>query len=511
MRTFLWIATFASWAWGQTASIEGVVTSSVTGSALAHAHVVLKNPSDDSGPEYGAQTTDDGRFSITGIPATRAYILTAARAGYATGRISLTLERDEKRRNADLRLVPVGAIRGRITDSAGEPAENVTVSADGVDIKRATTDENGQFRIGGLSPGKYRVKAQRDGVVRNFMVKPEIMPDGSVQLRDASTYYPGVLAARQTQRVEVKPDAESTGVDIQLVGVPFLRVSGKVIDFPRGAVQAYATIGSRSMGGGAGHPIKPDGSFEFWGPDPGKYTLSAGWGERDGPRSSTGVIQIEVAGSNVDNIELRVVPESDMAGRLLADTSDLPQPNAQTKVTLRELNFGSNSGDPAAVAPDNTFKLRGVRAGRYVVSVSQDGVYVKSTRLGTTVSDGDILDLINGSGGADLTLVLSAAVGSISGTIHDAKGNPAEALVMLLRDLGEETILVSRSTDAKPDGSYSFANLQPGKYRIAAFPHEGADLVLRPDGLAVFDDLMQSVEVAPAGKVSMDLKIMPSS
>ena len=82
---------------------------------------------------------------------------------------------------------------------------------------------------------------------------------------------------------------------------------------------------------------------------------------------------------------------------------------------------------------------------------------------------------------------------------------------MLSRDLGEETILVSRSTDAKPDGSYSFANLQPGKYRIAAFPHEGADLVLRPDGLAVFDDLMQSVEVAPAGKVSMDLKIMPSS
>ena len=308
----------------------------------------------------------------------------------------------------------------------------------------------------------------------------------------------------------MKPDAESTGVDIQLMGVPFVRVSGKVIDFPRGAVQAYATIGSRSMGGGAGHPIKPDGSFEFWGLDPGKYTLSAGWGERDGPRSSTGVIQIEVAGSNVDNIELRVVPESDMAGRLLADTSDLPQPNAQTKVTLRQLNFGSNAGEPALVAPDNTFRLTGVRPGKYAVNVSQDGVYVKSTRLGTTASDGDILDLINGSGGADLTLVLSTAVGSISGTVHDAKGHPAEALVMLSRDLGEETILVSRSTDAQPDGAYSFANLRPGKYRIAAFPHEGADLVLRPDGLAGFEDLMESVEVAPAGKIATDLKIVPS-
>src|SRR5215469_13436299 len=98
MKSFLWIVAFASWACGQTASIEGVVTSSATGSALARVHVLLKNPTDNSGPEYGAQTTDDGKFSITGIPAARAYILTAVHTGYATGRISLTLEREENRR-----------------------------------------------------------------------------------------------------------------------------------------------------------------------------------------------------------------------------------------------------------------------------------------------------------------------------------------------------------------------------------------------------------------------------
>jgi hypothetical protein len=290
--------------------------------------------------------------------------------------------------------------------------------------------------------------------------------------------------------------------------VPFVRVSGKVIDFPRDAGEAYVTITSRSMGGGEGLPIKPDGSFEFWGPDPGKYTLIADWGARDGQRTSTGAIQIEVAGSNIDNIELRAVPESGIAGRLIADMSDLPQPDAQTRVALRKLNSGSNAGDPAPVAPDNSFKLTGVRAGKYVVSVSQDGFYVKSTRLGESASDGDILDLINGSGGANLTLVMSSAVGWITGTVQDENGSPAEALVVLSRDFGEDTILVSRSTDAQPDGSYSFANLPPGKYRVAAFPHEDADLVLRPNGLAIFDDLMESVEVAPAGKVSMDLKIM---
>ena len=226
--------------------------------------------------------------------------------------------------------------------------------------------------------------------------------------------------------------------------------------------------------------------------------------------ASTAAIQIEVAGSNIDNIELRVAPESDIAGRLLAENSDLPQPTTRTKVTLREMNHGSIAGEPAAVAPDDSFRLAGVRAGKYVVSVSQDAVYVKSTRLGAKESDGDILDLLNGAGGADLTLVLSTAVGSITGTVRNDKGNPAEALVMLSRDLGEEAILVSRSTDAQPNGSYSFANLPPGKYRLAAFPREDADLVLRPDGLAEFDDLIESVEVAPADKVSMDLKILPS-
>ena len=48
------------------------------------------------------------------------------------------------------------------------------------------------------------------------------------------------------------------------------------------------------------------------------------------------------------------------------------------------MNSGSITGEPAAVARDNSFRLTGVRAGKYVVSVLHDGAYVKSMRLGTT-------------------------------------------------------------------------------------------------------------------------------
>jgi hypothetical protein len=508
MRGLVWIVFWAACASAQTASIEGVVTSSITGSPLARVQMVLKNPADDSGSQYGAQTTDDGKFSITGVPATRDYVLSGTRAGYALGRISLTLQRNEKR-IIQLRLVPTGAITGQITDSAGGPIEYASVTAEGPDRKDATTDENGQFRIGGLTPGKYRVKAVGAGECpwcRFYLRKPEILADGSSLLHDAATWYPGVLDSKQAQRVEVRPDSESTGVDIQLVGVPFVRVSGKVVDMPRGVAQAYATLGSHSMGGGAGNPIKPDGTFQFWGVDPGKYWLSAGWGGRTASPVSTETVQIEVAGSNVDNIELRVLPALNLAGRLLRETADAPRPNEQARVSLREIGFASNAGDPEPVAPDDTFKLTNVAVGKYFVSISRDNVYVKSIRLGTTEFDGDVLDLSGAPGAADLTLVLSNAVSSISGTAHDGKGNPAEALVILARDRGEETLVVSRSTDAQANGAYSFPNIAPGNYKVIALPREDVDIVRDPFGLAAYDDLMESVEVAPGSKVSMDIE-----
>jgi len=509
MRTLLWIAALASSAYAQTASVEGLITSSITGAPLARVQLHLKNPADNSGAQYGAQTTEDGRFSITGIVATRSYVLWTERAGFAAGRMSLTLQRDEKRKDIELKLIPVGAISGRVTGSAGNPIEHATVTAEGADRKVAGTDENGRYRIGGLAAGRYRVKAVRDQML-NFMMKPEILPDGSVQLQDAATYYPGVVAAHQAQRVEVKPDSETMGSNIQLVAVRSVRVSGKVAGFPKAAPEAYATISAFSMGGGAGIPIKPDGSFEFWGVEPGKYMLGAWWGIMHGSGVSTGVIQIEVGGSNLDNLELHAVPDSDIAGRIITETADAPPPNAQTRVRLSGLNNSGNTGDPAPVAPDGTFQFKQVPAGKYTLNVSQDGFYVKSVRLGPTESDGDILDIANGSPGADLTVILSNAVASLSGTVHDAKGNPTDALVILARDRGQETLFESRSTDAQPDGSYSFAGLPPGNYKLAAFPREDADIVHGPFGLSALDDLMESIEVSPSGKISMDLKILAS-
>ena len=103
-------------------------------------------------------------------------------------------------------------------------------------------------------------------------------------------------------------------------------------------------------------------------------------------------------------------------------------------------------------------------------------------------------------------VVLSNAVGSISGTAHDAKGNPVEELVILARDRGEETLIISRSTNAQANGSYSFPNIAPGSYKVIALPRDDADILRDPFGLAAYDELIESVEVAPGTHVVMDIE-----
>jgi hypothetical protein len=497
--------------WGQTASVDGLVTSSLTGERLARVHVILKDPANKTGVQYGAQTTDEGKFSVAGI-APGSYLVSGERVGFAGGRARVTLKADDKKSDLEVKLTPVGAITGRVTDAEGRPVERASVIAEGAEKKEAGTDENGQFRIGGLAPGKYRVKAAHESsMYRFYFMRPEIRADGTTEVFNSTTYYPGVLTAKQAGKVDVRPGGESTGIDIQLLGVPFVRVSGKVAGMPRGAPQAYAFISWR--GGGQGNQMSPDGSFEFWGLDPGKYKLSAGWGapggeeEIWGSRANTPVIEIEVAGSNIDNIELRLVPDSNITGRLELDTPEGPQPTPQRTITLRDVSNGSAIGTPVAVGADDTFKMEKVHAGQYIVGLSWDSAYVKSMRLGTTKTDGDVLDLSNGAGGAELTLELGTVVDSVAGTVHDDRGNAAEARVILARDRGEDAIFASQSVRTKADGGYSFAKVPPGSYKLLAVPEDDADLVLQGYGLAEYNDVMNSVEIHAGETVALDLDL----
>ena len=120
-----------------TASIAGVVVTDETPPQPVRRAIVTLT-GDDLRPSRGAITDDDGRFTLSGLPAGR-FILTAMRASFVTslygakraGRpgtpISLT---DGQTQNVVVRLWRGAVIAGVLRDDTGEPVAGIPVTAE---------------------------------------------------------------------------------------------------------------------------------------------------------------------------------------------------------------------------------------------------------------------------------------------------------------------------------------------------------------------------------------------
>jgi hypothetical protein len=494
------------------ASVEGTVIDSVSRLPIPRAHVTLMGQSGGQPVRYGTTSSADGSFSITGM-SPGSYSAGGERIGFVSswqsrGRASVAVKADERKTGVEIQLTPTGSITGRVTDSDGEPVEGASVQAEGARGGRSgTTDEHGQFRIGGLTPGKYSVRAEHN---QGFGGRPEIRTDGTVEMHHAMTYYPAALTQKEAGKVTVPPGGETSGADIRLVRLPFVRVSGRVVGMPQNAEQAFIEVSQG--GGGTGTTLAPDGSFEMWRLNPGKYKLSAEWSAPNGERIQTARTEIEVAGSNIDGIELRVIPDSNIPGRLEFEDEEARQLSAkggperggpERMVLLSTDDEFGNGTNPAPVGADGAFRLEKVPAGKYRVRVLAGGTYIKSMRLGATVIEGPVLDLSMGSNGADLSVLLSAARSSVSGKVVDDSGSLAGLMVVLIAANGD---IESDPLDTMvgTDGSYTLLNVPPGNYKILAVPED--DLVIQGNNVVEYEDQMDTVTVGTQDKVTKDLR-----
>jgi protocatechuate 3,4-dioxygenase beta subunit len=429
---------------------------------------------------------------------------TAERVGFTftadrSGRVGvqLAVRSGDKKDDIKLKLTPSGAISGRVTDADGEPMEGIFVSVMGGPSgmgQNAITDDKGQFRIGGLAPARYRVKA----APMNVPLPPEIRTDGTVEAHYIQTYYPNSPAEKSGGRVDVPAGAEVGGIGIQLLRSPVVGVSGLVADVPGGAehmtIEIMQERSQRNMG-----IVKPDGTFQIWRLDPGKYTIAAS-GTVNGRNMRTAPVEIEVAESNIEHIELRFVAPSDIEGQVEFEGEPAPQaqPAPQARPAPRHLSFvdvsGGRASQTAELAADGSFRVEGMAPNRYRVTASWGPAFVKSMRLGTTVIEGNVLDLLHGSGGAPLSVLVSSATGEISGIVRDDKG-PAAGKVSLWAVDGE-LYRFPMINFAGSDGAYRLSGLAPGKYKLAA----------TGDNDPEDDDTTEVIEVQAGDKLTRDLK-----
>jgi hypothetical protein len=530
----------AAWAQSQPAPpteepamVAGVITNSLTGEPLLRAHIQLQlvgagGPGNQS---YGAMTNSEGKFSITKMPPGH-YMIMMDRIGFvvplntAGNRLSdITLGPGDKKDTLKLTLTPVGAITGRVLDADGEPVQNANVLAEGATASggpSATTDDKGEYRIGGLRPGRYRIKASPQALP----FPPEIRSDGTTDAHYSPSYYPGVLTAASATQLQVQPAAQLAGIDIRLVRTPIVTVSGKVTGAPEGAKNVMIQVERPFSRSSSGSQAKPDGTFDLWHLDPGKYTLTATIFNPGGVRLQSAPLDIEVTSANIEHLELRMVPPFDVTGEMRFDDEQArglqqppaqpgqaqgqngaqmaPPPALQRQIMLRPVSGNLGQASPADVSADDTFQFEKLQPGLYHVALSWPPVYVKSVRVGSTETEGDLLDLRNGPAGA-ITIAAGSVTGQVSGTASDSKGPVAGAMLVLVPEPDGRQFF--RTAMAGQDGTYTIPNIPPGKYKLLVRDDDFNMVDARNgNGLENYADILVSVEIHAGDNLTKDLK-----
>jgi hypothetical protein len=497
-----------------TAKLGGRVIAADTGTPIRRAQININ--SRDAQFNRSVTTDTEGRYELAALPPGR-YRLFVNKAGYVALEYGqarpfeagkpLDITAGEVLDKIDFSLPRGSAITGRITDEFGDPVTDVQVQAlryqflNGerqlVDAGRtAQTDDLGAYRIFGLMPGDYIVRAS---------ARPN-MPQGprgaeTEQTGYPGTYYPGVTDVSQAQTVTAALGQELNSIAFPLVPARLSRISGTVMGSSGqpliGAVVMIRPRGSNALGalrmnmiGNGGGQVRPDGSFQLTNVPPGEYVLDIqqrpqnirNMQEINLSQLEFASMPISVSGGDIDNLTVMTTPAVSASGRVAYQGQGAPKTTLQVTaappsggaapigqlISARALGGGR-------VNQDGTFELRGL-AGPQMIRVQNlpAGWGVKSITLdGADITDAPF-DFKPGSNVTDLVITLTDQLSEITGSVRDNRGGPVADYVLVA--FAENTKLWGaqsrfvQTTRPNQNGTFSIKGLPPGRYLAAVVP-----------------------------------------
>ena len=514
-------------------TIEGVVLKSTTGQPLKRASITAQRMGPNGSP-HTARTDPGGRFVLKGLEPGE-YNLWVNRDGYlgmgygqevpnGPGKL-LKLAPGQQKKDLVFRLIPTGAIIGRVYDEDGEPISGVSVQAlrftffNGhrrLDpVMGTSTNDLGEYRLAGLSPDKYFVGVTDDQPDPGGEDAPEAY---------APLYYPGTSDPGGAAQVEVEAGGE-TPVDFNLAPVPAVRVRGRIVSaaLNRPGIGVNITLVRRLTGGpnfqGQTSVNLAEGTFEIRNVPPGSYALVAQmW---DNGKQYNALEPLEVGSTDVEGITLQPTLGSEIRGRVRvegATESGATQGNAQVnigglQVSLQPLDPLPIGVQPATIEADGSFVLKDVPDGSYALNVCclpQD-LYLKAARLGGD----DVLDagltLSEGHPAGPLEITVSAAGGHIDGVVQRDQKPFLGATVVLAPDANRRglTRLYSAAVSDQ-QGRFTLGSVPPGDYELFAWEKAEEGAYVDPDLLRRYEGRGKTVRVDEGGKLKVDLELIPA-
>jgi hypothetical protein len=531
--------------------ISGTVVDSAGGQPLSNTRVAIA-PVSQRDAFTTVVTGDDGRFFFPSL-APGKYTLTAQRRGYLTQAFnqheqfssSIAVGPDLESGNLVFRLTRECAISGTVIDEHGDPLRDAQVtlfqsalSGGSKAIRQravAITDNEGSYRFAHLQSGRYFIAvagepwyAQRptppnnantfvaDGNNLNVSSvgvsagKPEPVPAAEeppspLDVAYPVTFYSGVTDAASASAI-VLGSGGTVSADVTLHPVPALHIR-VVAGNSDPEQQFYGVLQERVFGGVFIHvrtqsvAIAP-GVMEMQGVAPGHYIMKTnGWsGSQFQPGQER---EVDVTG----NGELDTTRSSSFAPFTATFHFEAAAPaRTQAFIQLRDKKsarfFGGRFNDK------NEAEIQeGVAPGSYEVSfqTNQD-VFIKSLSATGGRVTGRTLD-IKGSGPVKLSLVVAQGEGTVRGTALREDKPIAGVMVLLAPADPANNQALFRRDQSDSDGTFTLANVVPGRYTVLAI-QDGWDLEwTNPEVLKKFMAQGEPVVVETRGKYSVKVKV----
>jgi hypothetical protein len=497
--------------------IEGRVLTT-SGAAVGKAEVVLQlvmvpvPPQED---EYRLEISDSaGKFSFEEVPP-GTYTLLAEKSGFSSAASrgdadakTIELRPGEVKTGIEIKLTPQGVISGHVIDPDGDPAPNIQVEV--VVFRRlgrqrqpvpqgmAVTDDQGNFRIQSVSPGRYYLRAQYPGNGSRFA---ELARRGrSAQEVYTPTFYPSALDLSGAETLDVRPGAELHGISIRMRKTRVFSIRGKAVDSRSGnGCQCFVELGTNST------QAHEDGTFELRNVPPGSHILIAEQGALPPGVALAGRTDVEVRSADVDRVVVRVSPMIEINGVVRLEDGDLKALMADTGGTIELHPFGGEGFEEAAMfSRDGTFLFEHVWPSKYRASVDKPppGTYAKSIRLGGRELTKSTLDLTSGAGGV-LELILSQRTAEM--TIKVRGGNAGTVVAIWPKERPEDDPAAGIMSFIGAVGDLKATGVAPGEYYVAAWEEIDSALAGDPDFLALFEREASLVKVRESDSVSLEV------
>jgi protocatechuate 3,4-dioxygenase beta subunit len=523
-----------------TAVIRGYIVGMETGAPIRRA-VVRAFATELRGSRV-ATTDPQGRYEFADLPAGR-YTLSASKAGYVSLQYGQRRPMQpgtpiEIRDKQILEKVTIGLPRGsvlagRITDEFGEPVANANVTA--MQWRRiggtsrwtgsgppARTDDLGQFRLFGLSPGQYAISATAQGDMMFERAEPSGETTGF-----APTYFPGVPSLNEAQRITLGVAEENTNASFALVATRLVTVEGTVTSAQGGPVtqgmvslMPADTMGTMMfMGPGNMGRIEQNGRFRINNVPPGRYVAQVNSG-RGGESGEIGRVSVTVGSEKVENVGIVMMPGGRITGRVITDTG-APLPSVPDMGGMRvfanpvtpgsSMMFGGGE-DNGRVRPNGTFELRGLVDPRRINVSSPPDWMVRSV----IVSGRDYIDspieVEPGQVASGMEIILTNKVAKVTGQVSDSRGQAVlDASILIFPDDRQFWQPGSRYIrTGRPD--------QEGRFRVDRLPPHNAYLAIAvqdigegqatdPDYLASLQQAATRFSVREGEAATVDLKL----